>query len=107
MRKIAFVFVLIVALSSFISPKDSLINVYLIYVDGYPQDEVTSYIQTTNMPEHMPGNAVLGWFRIEDDDGYVTQLEFEQGFMTLDESFDNSLDDEYEILFILEKKHTN
>jgi hypothetical protein len=99
--------VLAVAASSFTVKKT--VDVYFIHNSG-DQDVRTSYSQTTSAQSEMIGDAVLGWIKIVDDNGTITDTEFDNAFEALDQVNDNlnTLNDDQEgtvsSVYTLEKK---
>lgn len=99
--------VLAVAASSFTVKKT--VDVYFIHNSG-DQDVRTSYSQTTSAQSEMTGDAILAWFKIVDDNGTITDTEFDAAFEALDQVNDNlnTLNDDVEgtvsSVYTLEKK---
>jgi hypothetical protein len=83
---------------------ESLSSIYLIYLGGN-HTLVGNYAQQTTAPDDCWGSANLCWIWIDDidNDGFVSQSEFDYVLSQIDTDSDNSLDDEAESSFLQKK----
>jgi hypothetical protein len=98
MRKYSIPFMAImiaIILSSF---SKSTTTIYFVYNGIYPQNWRAAYTETWSFQFTQVGSDVLAWFSIEDDNGIITNAEFDEAFATLNQWAPawNSLDDEWE-----------
>ncbi|THU40470.1 hypothetical protein FAM09_11455 [Niastella caeni] len=75
----------------------SCIDIYFIYISG-AQNVRSNYTQTSTAQSTVVGTAILIWIRICDDNGTVTDTEFNDAFEFMDVTNDslNTLDDDEE-----------
>lgn len=83
--------------------------VYFVYSGSGHHNWRGSYDQTVFTQPWIPGTNVLAWFSIEDDNGTITNAEFDAAFNTLNSwaPVFNTLDDDPEVWtgqYRLEKK---
>ena len=80
-----------------LAKKATAVPVYFIY-NGGPHNLRSSYTEVTSYPGNCLGEDYLCWFRIDDNNGTVTNTEFDTAFEVIDRNNDNSnsLDDDVE-----------
>lgn len=77
--------------------------VYFIYQSG-DQNIRGSYNETQTSQTFTLGGSSLNWFRIDDDNGTVTNPEFNTAFSGYDTNGNLTLNDQSEIVDYLDKK---
>lgn len=75
---------------------------YLVWDNTNPQNQFASYTQTSVLPS-CPGSIVLCAIRFEDNNGTVTQAEFNTTFAALDADDNGSLNNDTESINLLKK----
>jgi hypothetical protein len=86
-------------------PAKKIVCTYFLYKGFGAEKDIDSYTQTLIAPLPCGGHDIICYFRICDDDGIVTDDEFNTAFEALDlvSTGDDLLSDEEEILGELEK----
>jgi len=79
------------------------ILIYMCYDGSSTQTNLSSYYQTTTHPGIVSGTDRLYWFVIRDNNGTITQSEFNAAFNDYDKNSNGTLNDEDEITDNLEK----